>query len=223
MLVGHYAAGFAIRRFTPRVPLSALLLATQIVDVAWALLVLAGIERVEIVRGFTASNDMDLVYVPFTHSLAATVVWIVGAGFLARWLWPDAGPRGAALVALAVASHWLGDLPVHTADLPLFRETGYKFGFGLWNHRNPALAFELGLLGAGVAVWARGLRRPAVAWGFFAVLAVIQVVTVFRPTPPTSTLLASGLLVFYLLVTVAAVVVARLAEGPPAPAAAPPG
>ncbi len=214
MLVGHYAAGFAIRRWAPAVPLAALLLATQLVDVAWALLVLAGIEHVDIVSGWTASNDMALVHVPYTHSLAATVLWVAGAALVARRLWPAAGTRGALLVGLAVASHWLLDLPVHVRDLPLVGDR-WKVGFGLWNHREAALALELGVLAAAIVVWSRGLARPAVAWACFAVLALVQVVTTLLPTPSPEPVLAAVLLGFYVLVAAAAVPVARRAEGPP--------
>jgi len=39
----------------------------------------------------------------------------------------------ALVVALAVFSHWLFDLIVHTPDLPLWSDASPKLGFGLWN------------------------------------------------------------------------------------------
>ena len=39
----------------------------QLVDIAWSILVLLGIEKLRIVPGFTATNPLDLYYMPFTH------------------------------------------------------------------------------------------------------------------------------------------------------------
>jgi len=70
MFVGHYGPSFAIRVVRPAVPLSLLFVAAQLVDAAWDLLVLAGIERVRMVPGITAGSPLDLYYMPYTHSVA---------------------------------------------------------------------------------------------------------------------------------------------------------
>ena len=44
MFVGHYGPAFAIRAARPEVPLWVLFVAAQLVDIAWALLVLGGVE-----------------------------------------------------------------------------------------------------------------------------------------------------------------------------------
>jgi len=49
-------------------------------------------------------------------------------------------------VALAVASHWLLDLIVHTPDLPLWSDTSLKLGFGLWNNAIATYVLEAALL-----------------------------------------------------------------------------
>ena len=45
MFVGHYGPSFAIRAVRPEIPLWVLFIAAQLVDIAWATLVLAGIEK----------------------------------------------------------------------------------------------------------------------------------------------------------------------------------
>jgi hypothetical protein len=75
MFVGHYGPAFAIKAIRPSIPLWLLFVAVQLVDVGWALLVLLGIEKVRIVPGMTASNPLDLYYMPYTHSLAAAALW----------------------------------------------------------------------------------------------------------------------------------------------------
>lgn len=64
MFVGHYSAAFALKASQPRVPLWAMFLAVQAVDIAWALLVMAGIEKARVVPGFTAAFPVDLYYMP---------------------------------------------------------------------------------------------------------------------------------------------------------------
>ena len=75
MFIGHYAPAFVIKSVNKTIPLWLLFLAVQLVDIAWASLVLLGIEKVRIVPGITASNPLDLYYFPFTHSLLAAIVW----------------------------------------------------------------------------------------------------------------------------------------------------
>jgi hypothetical protein len=45
-------------------------------------LILLGVEKVRIVPGITATNPLDLYFMPYTHSLIAAVLWSLAA-FLA--------------------------------------------------------------------------------------------------------------------------------------------
>jgi len=151
MFVGHYGPAFAIKAIQPAIPIWLLFAAVQIVDIAWAALVLLGIEKVRIVPGITASNPLDLYYMPYTHSLVAAVLWAVGAVLVCRLLpavrtWP-----AAVWIGLAVFSHWVLDLLVHKPDLPLYDNT-MKVGLGLWNYPALALLVEALLLFAGMAI-----------------------------------------------------------------------
>src|SRR5439155_1492753 len=79
MFVGHYGISFAAKKAEPRVPLWVLFIAVQLLDVLWAPFVLVGIEKVRIVPGITASNPLDLYYMPYSHSLLAAIGWSVVA------------------------------------------------------------------------------------------------------------------------------------------------
>ena len=139
MFVGHYGVSFAAQRMDRGIPLWALFIAVQFLDVFWAPLILLGIEKVRIVPGITASNPLDLYYMPFTHSLLAAAVWsALGCGLYR--LWRGAAGGAATLVGFAVFSHWILDFVVHRPDLPLYDNTD-KVGLGLWNQ--PVLAFGL--------------------------------------------------------------------------------
>ncbi|HEY1076511.1 MAG TPA: hypothetical protein VGE51_07465 [Fontimonas sp.] len=197
MFVGHYSAGFALKAWRPQVPLWVLLLATQLVDVAWGLLVLGGVEKLRIVPGFLAGSPLDLYYMPYTHSLVAALIWALAAGVVYA-AWRRGQGAGAALaVALAVASHWLLDLLVHAPDLPLYGNQ-HKLGFGLWAWRGPELLLELALVWAAVALYVRRCPQHAQrAWILAAVLTLMQLAHSFGPVPPGENAMAlSALLVF---------------------------
>src|SRR5215510_11736839 len=136
MFVGHYGPSFAAKAAEKTIPLWLLFLAVQWLDVMWSIFVLLGIEKVRIVPGFTATNPLDLYFMPYTHSLVAALLWSAGAYGLCRLAARGAGQTSALIVAAAVFSHWILDLVVHVPDLPLYDDT-VKVGFGLWNR--PAL------------------------------------------------------------------------------------
>jgi hypothetical protein len=203
VLVGHYGPTFALKRWAPATPMWALAIGVQLVDVAWSIFVVTGIERVRIVPGITASNSLDLEYMPFTHSLVATILWSIG---FAAVFWRHSRKVFFA-IALAVASHWIADLLVHRPDLPIL-DDGYKVGLGLWDHRWLALALELGLVVTGMALYLRGTRPldrigrigPYVLGVAFAGMQVFQMFGT-PPGTPTGTALAA----FALYVAIAVV------------------
>jgi hypothetical protein len=145
MFVGHYAASLTLKSFENRVSLGVLFLAVQFVDILFFPFVLAGIERMNIVENFTQSTHFELEYMPFTHGLLSSVLWAVAAYAVFRWVVVKK-QSVAVVVALAVLSHWLLDLPVHTPDLPLWSDTSPKFGFGLWNNAIATYLLEAALL-----------------------------------------------------------------------------
>ena len=86
MFVGHYGPSFAIKSIQPHIPLWLLFIAVQLLDVGWSVLVFLGVEKVRIVPGITASNPLDLYYMPYTHSLVAALAWAVAGIILCRLL-----------------------------------------------------------------------------------------------------------------------------------------
>src|SRR5437016_5341847 len=150
MFVGHYGISFAAKRLDKTIPLWVLFLAVQLLDVGWGILVPLGVEKVRIVPGITASNPLDLYYMPFTHSLVAALLWSLGVYVACRSIRAfGASHRAALLVALAVFSHWVLDLVVHRPDLPLYDNVA-KVGLGLWNYPAPAYLPEVAVLFGGM-------------------------------------------------------------------------
>ena len=182
MFVGHYGVSFAAaRRADAPVPLWVLFVAVQFLDVLWAPFVLLGIEKARIAPGITATNPLDLYYMPYSHSLVAAGIWSA-AGFLAYRQARGRG-AGAAIVAAAVFSHWLLDFVVHRPDLPIYDDTA-KVGLGLWNRPALALGLEAALLFGGILLYVRsGAPRRAGVVVFGALMLAIQVFVFFGPPP----------------------------------------
>jgi len=185
MLAGHYAAAYALKAARPAVPLWALFVAVQAVDVVFFVMALTGLEGLAINPGEDGPLAMNLVHIPYTHSLALNLVYtgaLVAAGLLGRRAW------FGVVLAAALLSHWSLDLFVHLRDLPLTVAATTKVGLGLWRYPIPSLLLEIGLVGAAYAVWRRALpaghgRRWADIGALL--LVVIQLIYVLGP-PPTS-------------------------------------
>ncbi len=148
MFVGHLAAAFLLPFLGLPGSLAGLLLCCQLSDVLFFSFVLSGVESMRIVPGFTASNDLDLYYMPWSHSL-------LGAAVLALLVF--LATRRASY-ALATVSHWLGDLLFHIPDLTLAGGS-VKYGLGLWQHKWVAFGVETVLFVLCVALFARSAPR----------------------------------------------------------------
>lgn len=200
MFVGHCAAGLVAKAIQPRTPLWVYMLAAQLVDVAWALLVLAGVEHVSLDPSLPG-NVLVLSYMPYTHSLPAAVLWAVAAGMVAALLLKL--PRGAAVaVGLVTLSHWGLDFLVHRPDLPLWFGDP-KVGLGWWNHPAPEQALEMGLVAMAAAAWGwrRGLQGQGV-WAaplFLALLTFMQVISILAPPTGGAAHMAVASLSAYLI------------------------
>ena len=190
MFVGHYGVSLAAKRGDKTIPLWVLFLAVQLLDVFWSVFVLAGLEKVRIAPGITASNPLDLYYMPYTHSLVAALLWSLAAyvGYRAIRAF-GASHRAAQLVALAVFSHWVLDLLVHRPDLPLY-DNAAKVGLGLWNYPAPALLLEIVALFGGMFLYLRSTTSTTRLGRFgmpvFGVaMLALQAVVFFGPPPPS--------------------------------------
>lgn len=214
MFVGHYGVSFAAKRASPRLSLGVLFVAVQFLDVLFSIFLVAGVEKMRIVPGFTAYNPYDLYWMPYSHSLLGAAVWSVLFG-TAGYLWMRRLPSGsaaaaAAILAGAVFSHFLLDVPMHTPDLPLGPGAGSpKIGLGLWNHRTASLAAELVVLAAGGALYLRATRprtrgARTATFVFGAVLVAVTLATPFMPAPPSAAAFAVQALVLYGVLAAAA-------------------
>ena len=187
MFAGHFALALAAKPAAPRASLGTLVFAAQWIDLLWPTLLMVGAERVRIEPGATASNPLVFEHYPWSHSLAAVVVWAIVFGMVHFGARHQA--RTALVIGALVVSHWLLDTIVHVPDLPL-APGGAVVGLGLWNHPAAALALEFGLLAAGTVVYLRStVARDRIGrWGlpaFIAFLVLIQLGNARGDAPPS--------------------------------------
>src|SRR5437764_1567913 len=156
MFVGHYSVAFAAKSEKNKIPLWVLFIAVQFLDYIWATLVLLGIEKVRVIKGFTAGSMLDLYFHPYSHSLIAAIAWSCIASLAYKIFCSRHSvyrKYAAFIVGAAVFSHWILDLIAHPRDLAIYDDT-WKVGFGLWNYRDPEFVMENALLAIGILVYA---------------------------------------------------------------------
>ena len=209
MFVGHYAAALALKKVEKRASLGVLFLAVQFVDILFFPFVLLGIERINIIENYTNSTHFELEYMPYTHSLAGSLLWAIAAYVLFRWVIVKQ-KSVAMVVALAVFSHWVLDLLVHTPDLPLWSDASQKFGFGIWNNAIATYSLEAVLLVA--ALWLYLKSSTAITkvgkYGmsvFVVFLLLVNIVNIFGPLGGDSkpALAISALVSYFLFAAIA--------------------
>lgn len=204
MLAGHFASAGILKGADNRIPLWVLLVAVQFVDIFCMIFVLLGLERMDIVHGFTAVNDLDM-FMPYTHSLIMTPLWAAFGAALYKLYDRSADRKAMGVIAIAVSLHWLLDLIVHVPDLPLFFSEDIKFGFGLWHMKFVTIAIETAMAIAAIVIYRRSSMAQVTRLGFYYAtfgiiffLAVHQLFLVI-PTEDTASAAISGLLVFIAL------------------------
>lgn len=208
MFVGHYGVSFAAKAVERRLPLWMLFLAVQWLDVVWSGLVMLHVEKLRIVPGLTEGSALDLYYMPYTHSLVGALALAAATGAVMALFRRDRRAAAGAVIAGAVFSHWMLDLVVHVADLPLLGDS-YKVGFGLWRHAWISFPLEIATLVAGAAIYARAVpsrtrHGDRWLWTFVGAMTLVQTVGTFGPPPASGLAEAQTAIAFYALLAVLA-------------------
>ena len=203
MFIGHWAPALAVavKRRSPG--LGTLFIAAQLIDWAFFLFVLLGVEHMRLTPGISAMSPLDLYFMPYTHSLVGALVWGGGTTVV---IWALSRDLAAALLTGAVVvSHWLLDLLVHVPDLTIAGSPP-KLGLGLWNYPMIEMPLELGIIFGALWFYVRA-RQPAMrrVWALAGLLLALQLINWFGPVEPAVTPGTSYLaLLAYGLVTLTA-------------------
>jgi hypothetical protein len=179
---------------------------------------LLGIEKLRVIKGFTAGSMLDSYFHPYSHSLITAILWSCVAGIVYEPICSCLGfvytKSAALIIGLAVFSHWILDLIAHPRDLAIYDNT-WKVGFGLWNYRDPEFALEIGLLGLGILLYLTRNVMPAIRKGaviaFGAALVVIQIGDTYVPRNPlTARQTVMGVWIFYTLFVIVAFLIEKI-------------
>ena len=202
MFIGHWAPALAVAAKRKAPGLGTLFVAAQLIDWAFFLFVLLGVEKMRLNPAISAVSPLDLYFMPYTHSLLGALVF---GGGVTVVIWTLSKDLAAALLAGAVVvSHWLLDLLVHVPDLTLAGSPP-KLGLGLWNYPMIEMPLELGITFGALWFYVRA-RRPAMnrALVLGTLLLALQLFNWFGPVAPEVTPGTSYLaLLAYGLVTLA--------------------
>jgi len=155
MFIGHFAVGFAAKRFAPRTSLAVLLAAPLFLDLLWPIFVIAGWEQVGIDPGNTRYTPLDLVHYPWSHSLLMSVVWATLFALIYHRV-THYSP-GTVAIWIGVLSHRVLDWISHRPDMPLY-PSGPRFGLSLWNSIAGTMMVEISMLAAGVWLYLQSTR-----------------------------------------------------------------
>jgi hypothetical protein len=198
MFAGHIGAALMIGRAERAVNVGVFIAAALLLDLLLWLFVLIGWEAVAIPPDFASRHQVEFVF-PYSHGLAASIFWAVLAAAVgvacysrlqSKW-------RIAALLAVAVFSHWVLDAVVHRPELPLAGAASRAVGFGLWNNMPVALVLEAAIAGVGLYLFLSGTRigRPrSIALVVLTVLAVAFTALgmTIAPAPPSAAAMAAS-------------------------------
>jgi hypothetical protein len=207
VFIGHYGPAFGAKAAAPRIPLWVCFIAVQWLDVIWSILVIAGIEKMKVVPGFTQGSSLDLYYMPYTHGLiGAVILSVLFGGVVAMLLGGGRKMAVFAIMAAAVFSHWLLDLAVHMPDLWIY--DGVKAGFGLWRWLWLSLPLELLVLFIGAWLYARFVPARSGGnvwlWLFVLVMCALETYSVYgKPAATSSGFAQSALLAYGILAILA--------------------
>jgi len=174
MFIGHFAVGFASKKFAPGTSMSILIAAPLFLDMLWPWFLLLGWEQVRINPGNTRFTPLDLVYYPWSHSFLISIVWATTFSliyYLITHYW-----SGTVVIWIGVVSHWILDWITHRSDMPLY-PAGPRFGLGLWNSISGTLGVELLMFAAGIWLYV-STTCPRDRIGHYAFVAYITLLLV---------------------------------------------
>lgn len=212
MFVGHFAAALTAKRIEPRLSLGTLVFAAMLADLLWCAFLLAGVEHVQYTAGLGAANYLSVFDVPFSHSLAANIVW---AALLAvAWFGRRRFPRGALILFAVVLSHWLLDL-ISDKGLQLAPGLNARVGFLMWKSIPATLLVEGGFWLIAIILYVRATRARGLAgvltfWIVAALITLLWYNNIAGPPPPDPRTAPIGALILFSLLIAWAYWVDRL-------------
>jgi hypothetical protein len=162
VIAGHFGFAAGVKSKARATPLWALMLASQWLDVVFVPLFVAGVERLEALPGTKQdAYGAAFIYADYTHSLVGALVLSAVFGGVAGLRY---GSRSGGVLGLVAMSHWVLDLLMHRADMPILPGNAGdlpRLGFGLWRSPAASAVVELALVVWGGVVYWQAARQVA--------------------------------------------------------------
>jgi hypothetical protein len=160
MIAGHIGVAAAAKAYDRRIPFWALLIATFLIDIIFAVLWVFGVESMSDLPDTDGGYGNMLFEVDWSHSFFGTLILCLFVLIFTARYW---GGKGALVLSGLVFSHWFLDLIVHRNDMPIMPGNigGVmpRVGLGMWDAPVATMIFEALLVILGAFLWYR--TRPA--------------------------------------------------------------
>lgn len=136
----HIGIAFIIQILAPSIPIWALLLATEFLDIICIIFYVLGIEKMP--------TKQEAPFAPYSHGLFMAIVWTVIASLITWFISVDL--YTTLIIGGLVFSHWILDFiaspmtyvyPNDTGK-PIFFQNSKKIGLGLWNSKKVVIVGE---------------------------------------------------------------------------------
>lgn len=187
MVLGHFGVAAAAKPGAPEVPVWAMMVASQAMDIAFIPMVMLGLESIT-----PSGYGQSTINAYYTHSVVGALVIAAIMFGIGKMVWKT--ERAAWTLGLLSASHWFLDLIVHRQDMPILPGNlgGLPLlGLGLWNYPWVALALEIILAVIGLVVyfrWASQKSQYDARWFVGPVVTAVIFVALVLSDLPTAPL-----------------------------------
>lgn len=159
MFAAHFGVAAAIKAKTPEVPLWALMIGTQLIDIIFVPLLLIKVET--IISVSNTSYGGSVINAFYSHSLSGTIFLALLIGIGAGHLW---GKSGGLAISGVIFSHWVLDLLVHRQDLPMLPGNFGNLpllGLGLWKLPIASILIETIVISIGAFMYFRSITTKS--------------------------------------------------------------
>ena len=186
MFIGHFAVGFAAKKYAPKLSLGWLFMAVQFLDLLWPTLLLLNVEEVAINHNASQLTPLTFTHYPISHSLIMALLWAFLFGLI-YWL-SSKNFKYTVILFICVISHWFLDLVVHYPDLPLYPGNPPFVGFKLWSlplieNILEALMFIVGVFVYLHVTAAKNKTGEVLVWILIVFLVASFFANIFGPAP----------------------------------------
>ena len=189
MGIGHAAIALGASRTAPRINVGLLIFAAFLADFLLGIFGALGLESAHVPADYAVRHYLTFTF-PYSHGLAALVLWSIIFGALFCWVDRKNRPRAFWILAALVLSHFVVDVLVHVPELPLLGERSPKLGLALWNHMPLELTLESMMALAGVVIyWTLSSTTRVGRWGmtiFVILLTALTWTQLWSVTPPSN-------------------------------------